>query len=75
MEKDFMRLIDGFPRVIERWLSETHRKTMESVGDLKRVATDGQRFRYGARRSDPAKDTYPLHPSTDYDRRAPQGGQ
>jgi len=41
-----LQLIDRFPGVLERWLSGTHRETMESMEDLERVAADAQRFRY-----------------------------
>jgi hypothetical protein len=40
------RLIDGYPGVIDRWVSNEQRTTMKTLPDLSRVADDAQAFRF-----------------------------
>ena len=39
-------IIDRFPGVLERWVSDTHRERMVSIEHLTQVAADAQQFRY-----------------------------
>lgn len=45
-DDSLIHMIDGFPGVVGRWLSEANRLSMQTDNDLKREAADAQTLRY-----------------------------
>src|SRR5258705_13589567 len=45
-DNELIRLIDGFPGVLDRWLSDSQREEMKSISDLQREAAAAQDYRY-----------------------------